>query len=67
MGVNEDIGIIIFLKTLPSLYSYAKSRNGSAEFAGAAMTRTQIKEDEGGILYPSVMWVNFKDGRMRFN
>jgi len=67
MAVNEDIGIIIFSKTLSSLHSCAKSRDGSAEFAVAVMTRTQIKEDEGGILYPSVMWVNCKDGRMRFN
>ena len=65
-GVDEDTGTIIFPKTLPSLHSYAKSRNSNTEYAVAVMTPTQIKEDEVGILYPSVIWVNCKDGRMRF-
>ena len=64
---NEDIGTIIFTKTLPSLHTYAKSRNSNTEFAVAVMTPTQIKDDEIGIIYPSVMWVNCKDGRIRFN
>ena len=65
-GVDEDTGSFIFTKPLPSLHSYAKSRNSNTEYAVAVMTPTQIKEDEVGILYPSVMWVNCKDGRMRF-
>ena len=43
------------------------SRNGNTEFAVAIMTPNQVKHDEIGIQYPSAMWANCKDGRIRIN
>ena len=64
---TKEYGTFYFTETLPSLHTYAMSRNSNTEFAVAVMTPAQIKEDKIGILYPSVIWLNCKDGRVRFN
>ena len=63
----KEHGTFYFTKSMPSLHTYAMSRNSNTEFAVAIMTPNQIKDVKTGIPYPTVMWVNCKDGRMRIN
>ena len=65
--VTEAYGAIRFDKSFPSLHSYAMSRNNKAEFAVAIMTPNQIKDNKTGILFPSVLWVDCKNGLVQFN
>ena len=65
-SLTEAYGTFLFGKTFPSIQSYARSRNSKTEFAVAFMTPNQKKDYKTGILYPSVLWVNCKDGRVQF-
>ena len=64
---TKEYGTFQFTETMPSLHTYAMSRNGNTEFAVAVMTPNQMKDDKTGIRYSTVMWVNCKDGRMQIN
>ena len=63
---TEKYGTFRFAKPL-SLHNYAQSRNGYTKFAVAIMTPNQFKDNETGIAWPSVIWVDCKNGLMMVN
>ena len=63
---TEKSGTFRFAKPL-SLHNYAQSRNGYTKFAVAIMTPNQLKDYETGIAWPSVIWVDCKNGLFMAN